>query len=350
FWFANDATRISFALYNVDDTDLTSFSTAVHEGIRQTFELYGYTPMQINQYFAAAGAVVMTKTRGPKSIGRLSSAMNEFLLMDVPINRYETYQLLFAQLTNQLIVRFNDRELEPIEALAEFFDRFEQGESLNLDGTMVGQLEMNQALKTAHVTNQEDLSVVSTEMQEAFDLLIRIDLDFSKPVRRIFVPKEKTFADLHEIIQAAYEWENRHLYQFEGSQAGERYQIVPEEFANELDHFENVKIKIDKDTRLSELLKIGTEFTYVYDFGDEWRHRIFVRGMEQTATTKCVLALGTRPPEDIGGSIGFDFMLEMLANIELLPVAEQKQLQLLIDEMDKFYPNMKKINQKLRKL
>ncbi|MGL6248786.1 MAG: DUF6933 domain-containing protein, partial [Culicoidibacterales bacterium] len=202
FWFANDATRISFALYNVDDTDLTSFSTAVHEGIRQTFELYGYTPMQINQYFAAAGAVVMTKTRGPKSIGRLSSAMNEFLLMDVPINRYETYQLLFAQLTNQLIVRFNDRELEPIEALAEFFDRFEQGESLNLDGTMVGQLEMNQALKTAHVTNQEDLSVVSTEMQEAFDLLIRIDLDFSKPVRRIFVPKEKTFADLHEIIQA----------------------------------------------------------------------------------------------------------------------------------------------------
>ncbi|MGL5530752.1 MAG: DUF6933 domain-containing protein [Culicoidibacterales bacterium] len=49
FWFSNDATRISFALYDLNPRDIETFTEIVYQAMSKTFELYGYTPEQIQQ-------------------------------------------------------------------------------------------------------------------------------------------------------------------------------------------------------------------------------------------------------------------------------------------------------------
>lgn len=47
--------------------------------------------------------------------------------------------------------------------------------------------------------------------------VLKIVLENTHPPvwRRIIIPDKITFADLHEIIQILFEWENAHLHSFE---------------------------------------------------------------------------------------------------------------------------------------
>ena len=60
-----------------------------------------------------------------------------------------------------------------------------------------------------------------------------------------------------------------------------------------------------------------TEFDYVYDFGDNWEHRIFVEGIQPTEPdTKYPRFLGGErrcPPEDCGGPPGYFDFIENIA-------------------------------------
>jgi hypothetical protein len=69
-----------------------------------------------------------------------------------------------------------------------------------------------------------------------------------------------------------------------------------------------------------------TEFGYVYDFGDNWEHRIIVKQTGNTETgAKYPLFLGGErrcPPEDCGGPPGYFDFIENIAHkeSELVPV------------------------------
>jgi hypothetical protein len=58
------------------------------------------------------------------------------------------------------------------------------------------------------------------------------------------------------------------------------------------------------------------EFVYEYDFGHSWHHDIVIeqRCRAGTGTPHLVDGAGACPPEDCGGSGGFERLLEVLAD------------------------------------
>lgn len=121
--------------------------------------------------------------------------------------------------------------------------------------------------------------------------------------RVIDVPATATLPELHELLQAAIGWTDSHLHQFVTPQATYGMVIPGEERwpEDEID---------ETGARLADL---GTEFEYLYDFGDGWTHDVEVLGRGGPAPA-CVEGHGTCPPEDCGGPAGYAELLDVLAD------------------------------------
>jgi hypothetical protein len=140
-----------------------------------------------------------------------------------------------------------------------------------------------------------------------------IELLGSDPLvwRRIVVPADSTFYQLHKAIQGAFGWENSHLFQFSESGFSD---TVCYGFAGE--DIDPDRVTIDaKKTPLSKILKKeGQTYCYIYDFGDEWEHRLSLEKIEakDMIVPWCLGGSGACPPEDVGGMGGYQEMLEVL--------------------------------------
>jgi len=142
---------------------------------------------------------------------------------------------------------------------------------------------------------------------------IRVDLTGIRPPvwRRILVPDHIHLLALHELIQAAFGWQDYHLHEFEihGARYGD-----PE--TNEFGEFDLID---ERETELRELgLTEGDRFTYEYDFGDSWRHTILLEKIltveKRARLPRCLGGQRTCPPEDVGGTSGYAEFLEALTD------------------------------------
>ncbi|MFA5862102.1 MAG: plasmid pRiA4b ORF-3 family protein, partial [Candidatus Thermoplasmatota archaeon] len=118
----------------------------------------------------------------------------------------------------------------------------------------------------------------------------------SRLFRRILVPAEFTFFQLHEILQLVMPWDDVHLHELEV--AGLTVGMADVE---EVDMIELVAD--EKRVRLSQLLKEeGQVFRYTYDFGDDWRHKITVDAIKYEPHSESMPRLlegkGLAPEED----------------------------------------------------
>src|SRR5436305_999035 len=111
--------------------------------------------------------------------------------------------------------------------------------------------------------------------------------------RVIDVPASASLAELHELLQAAIGWTDSHLHQFVTPQATYGMEIPGQEVWPEDQRDET-------DARLTDL---GTEFEYLYDFGDDWTHHGELLGPGGSAPGG-VDGHGACPPEDSGGPGG----------------------------------------------
>jgi len=141
---------------------------------------------------------------------------------------------------------------------------------------------------------------------------IRITLrDVEPPVwRRVEVPASLTLKRLHETIQGAMGWLDRHMYEF---RVGQRRYGDPAIVGPEPDLANAAFVK------LSSLVENGVaRFLYVYDFGDDWRHDITVESVRpaEPGVDYPVFVDGARhcPPEDCGGPPGYQGFLETMGN------------------------------------
>lgn len=123
------------------------------------------------------------------------------------------------------------------------------------------------------------------------------------------MPATITLPELHVAIQGAMGWTDSHLHQFEigGKSYGEQ------------DEYGEMDILPEKGKKLSALLgkEVG-QFLYQYDFGDDWQHRVVA---EQTQNAHpawsgplCTAGERACPPEDIGGTHGYEAFLEAIAD------------------------------------
>lgn len=140
---------------------------------------------------------------------------------------------------------------------------------------------------------------------------LKISLDQVEPtvMRRVVVPFRIRLSRLHEVLQAAMGWTNRHLYEFRMGDVG--FGLPEEEWGDG-------PIDVRRVSLLSAVQDTGAKsFKYLYDFGDGWTHSIKTErtfpaiGMERPMLLE---AAGRCPPEDIGGPWGYQQFREALAD------------------------------------
>lgn len=125
--------------------------------------------------------------------------------------------------------------------------------------------------------------------------------------RRLQVASTINLRRLHDVIQAAMGWEQSHLYEF----------TVAGVSCGEPDLEFDLPTRSAKSTPLRRVApEAGARLSYVYDFGDNWRHQVVVERVlppEPGVTyPRCVGGRRACPPEDIGGIWGYAEFLEAL--------------------------------------
>jgi hypothetical protein len=112
-------------------------------------------------------------------------------------------------------------------------------------------------------------------------------------------------------------WTNSHLHHF---RVGERLYGDPDLMR---ENFEAMGYEDSTRTKLSDILpRSGRRFRfgYDYDFGDGWRHEVLFEGCVQAERGKrypvCVEGARACPPEDVGGTWGYEEFLEAVTDPE----------------------------------
>lgn len=127
--------------------------------------------------------------------------------------------------------------------------------------------------------------------------------------RDLYVPGNRTLAELNSILQAAFGWQGRHLhlFQWKGLTYGEP---SPDDFEPVID---------EGGVTLDDLNpRRGSVMEYVYDFGDGWVHELrFISWKKAGARDReypaCLSGARAAPPEDCGGLPGYATLVEALA-------------------------------------
>ncbi|PSR20889.1 MAG: hypothetical protein C7B45_13070 [Sulfobacillus acidophilus] len=133
-------------------------------------------------------------------------------------------------------------------------------------------------------------------------LTLAIELDRSNPsvMRRVEIPANLTFLQLHDVIQAAMGWADEHLFEFK---------VGPWTISMPDDDFVPSTTQWDasRHTLLEMHLTAHDTFSYLYDFGDNWQHTLTVVDLSSASIKRprVISGSGACPPEDVGGLHGY---------------------------------------------
>ncbi len=133
---------------------------------------------------------------------------------------------------------------------------------------------------------------------------LKITLKYIHPPiwRRIQIPENYSFWDLHVAIQDVMGWEDYHLHEFQANLFdGEKISIKTPEWEQKIIDWLNTENK---------------QVNYIYDFGDCWEHKIELEKIlpieESVDYPVCIKGKRNCPPDDCGGVGGYEELLEIL--------------------------------------
>jgi hypothetical protein len=125
----------------------------------------------------------------------------------------------------------------------------------------------------------------------------------------VLVEKSASLLDLHQVLQGAFGWYDCHLHEFEidgvryGTDDGEGWGPPP---------------KSERRARLDKVAGQGSVIGYVYDFGDDWVHRVIVEKVlpadPKLTYPRCIGGKRACPPEDCGGVWGYEEFLTAISD------------------------------------
>ncbi|PYT84764.1 MAG: hypothetical protein DMG40_00765 [Acidobacteria bacterium] len=134
--------------------------------------------------------------------------------------------------------------------------------------------------------------------------------DICPPIwRRLQIPSTFRLCCLHDALQIVMGWTDSHLHQFEKD---DKCWGVPESFEDY-----DMDILDERRTEIGAVLKAqGDSVVYTYDLGDDWRHDVVLEKIlpASDGTVRPVCLSGERhcPPEDVGGTSGYEEFLEVI--------------------------------------
>lgn len=177
---------------------------------------------------------------------------------------------------------------------------------------------------------------------------LRISLEGSKPEeiwRRFLVSGNTTLSKLHRVIQAVMDWTDTHLHEF----------IIDNVAYSEPDPEFGVEgVQNEKKVHLYQVApRPRKSFLYVYDFGDDWAHKVTVEKImdkHERFSGKPVCLGGERacPPEDSGGIYSYYEKLDIIED----PGDPDYEdiLEWLGDDFDPDYFDVEETNEILKKM
>ena len=118
---------------------------------------------------------------------------------------------------------------------------------------------------------------------------IKVTLRGSRPPvwRRLLVAPTTTLTGLHEVIQAAFDWDDDHLWMFTTGYG--RFGPTPDLGARDPDA-----------ACIAQIAGEGVKFEYLFDFGDDWDHQIIVEKVLPVADdTSYPVCVGGRQPDPV---------------------------------------------------
>jgi hypothetical protein len=138
--------------------------------------------------------------------------------------------------------------------------------------------------------------------------------------RQLRVPGHFTLGQLHDVLQVAFEWQDRHLHDFEvGAQHyGACHPDDERELSDE-----------DDFTVAQALPHKSSTIRYIYDLGDAWIHNITVDDIEDeppthrarslssrgpTSSVACLAGARAAPPESCGGPFAYLEFVEAISS------------------------------------
>lgn len=162
---------------------------------------------------------------------------------------------------------------------------------------------------------------------------LKIELRYTEPCvwRRLLVANDLSLWQIHEIIQIVMGWINSHLMMF---RQGERIVGRPDwDDIGEDDSEDARRVKI-RDL----LLEPGDQMLYEYDFGDSWTHDVILEQVLDINEVgyrypRCIAGDNAAPPEDCGGTAGFENLKRIIAD----PYHEEHVE--MVEWLDFYYPN-----------
>lgn len=168
----------------------------------------------------------------------------------------------------------------------------------------------------------------------AVELEVTLLLEDHHVWRRLVVPLNRNFRQLHDILQVAFNWKNYHLHEFylyETTETGSNLDGLDFRYVESgyepivclVDNEESfaypndVEMKMGADVKLSDYIPNVQVLLYNYDFGDNWQHQIEVVRVFETSEFNhpvCLDGIGNAPPEDVGGEGGYEEFLRIMAD------------------------------------
>lgn len=283
----NDYTRCGFVLYGAAAKTVKNLEQQVMDGIRLMLDADEIAPDLIDRYMEDCGqTITFTKTRDRSVVARMNK---------------------FNERVRHMANRFVWGPLHQKHCLPLLSD-----DIISSHGKYDRTLDLLRRAFAEHYCTDK--------VFQYHTLTLTVNLYLDIPCSRVVqVPASFTLADLHKIVQHLFYWKNYHMHEFRTPDGMPLDVAFPEyadlAVANEYD--ENDCSKIERCVCLREAFAQYQTLIYTYDFGDDWQHEITLSeettGFE-SEPPRCIAAIGTPPPEDVGGESGFAELRRILSD------------------------------------
>lgn len=144
---------------------------------------------------------------------------------------------------------------------------------------------------------------------QAYQLHVELEWVTPKVWRRFLVPITIELPLLHTTLLFGTGWQGGHIHEFVFGHDS----YGPKEPGLDLDH-----VMDEERVTLREALGARKTFVYVYDYGDDWRHKVKVEKIvtldAPISRGVCIDGENACPPEDVGGAPGYEEFLAALAD------------------------------------
>lgn len=283
----NDSNRFGFVLFGLKAKEFKNLKEHLLQGIKKCLADEKIKEDVIEEYLKAAGGLAFSKTRGPKYVSRLNKAVEFLKVFGDRLQPDKIYQTdISAHMNDDLVKIDKQSDYEhPHDLLIRDMEQFAGGNIICC---------------------------------KAVNLRIKLKLGRHDAWRRIITPIDITFNELHYIIQTAFNWKDRQLYNFNVfDKSGKCLATLISKHEEIYDTYTKGNLLLDEEVRLSEYADKNLKIVYCYDYGANWKHEIIVENTISDYDKNypvCLMGEGNTPPEDVGGIFGYVEFLKIISS------------------------------------